>query len=117
MSFGNDFAEVFYTAKVGVEVFWNRERRFVIDAQQVTVVEAFDEYSATASYGAAVGDGGKISVQGRIIGGMAISGRPASCEVDVKNSSPRKACPYEAPCTCNISQQFAPGIGYFPCID
>ncbi|KAF8340435.1 uncharacterized protein EI90DRAFT_3035536 [Cantharellus anzutake] len=92
ISFGNGLAKVTYEVKAGVEVFWNRERRLVTDMQELTVVEAFDEdISVLPNHGTvAVGDGGRLWVQARIIGGMAISGYPACCEVHVKNSSSRK---------------------------
>jgi hypothetical protein len=83
---------VTYKVKAGVEVFWNEERRLVVDSREIDVVEALDEETPMTDLGhAVVGDGGRIWAHARILGGLCISGRAACCVLHVKNNSTRKA--------------------------
>ncbi|KAF9519674.1 hypothetical protein BS47DRAFT_1387948 [Hydnum rufescens UP504] len=91
ITFGNGLARVTYKVKAGVEVFWNGERRLVVDSREIDVVEALDEETPMTDLGhAVVGDGGRIWAHARIMGGVCISGRAACCISGVTLNLSRK---------------------------
>lgn len=94
MEFGSGVARIKYELKANVAVAYKGERRVVTDTRHIDVVECpmperdtTDDPRATA-----IGDGGKVWAQGKIVGGLLVAGRSACCELHIKNHSIKKVC-------------------------
>ncbi|GLB44770.1 hypothetical protein LshimejAT787_1801070 [Lyophyllum shimeji] len=91
ISFGNDLARVRYEARATVGVVWKGEKTLVTCKREIDVVESYeDDFSRVDPEGVVVGEFGKIWVQGKIVGGIAIAGESACVELQVKNHSNKK---------------------------
>lgn len=76
-----------------MQVFWKGEKKVVTDTREVSIVESFEEdFSRAEPETVAVGENGKIWVQGKIVGGIIVAGEPACVELQVKNHSTRRVC-------------------------
>lgn len=89
-----------YEAKASVQVAWKDEKTLVIDKKELDVVESFEQdFGRSEPEGVVVGENGKIFVQGRVVGGVLISGESGCVELQVKNHSskkvrlPQSSCP------------------------
>ncbi|PPQ69295.1 hypothetical protein CVT26_001613 [Gymnopilus dilepis] len=93
ISFGSGLAKVRYELRASVGVFWKNEKRLVIDKHTIDVVESYP-YDAVLSGGIpeaiVVGEGGKIWMQGRVLGSVVEAGGIACLELQVKNHSNKK---------------------------
>jgi hypothetical protein len=77
--------------KSTVGVFWKADKRLVTSKREVEVVEILEEdFTRVEPEGVVVGENGKIWVQGKVVGGILISGESACVELMVKNHSARK---------------------------
>ncbi|EJD49816.1 hypothetical protein AURDEDRAFT_182893 [Auricularia subglabra TFB-10046 SS5] len=90
INFGNGLAKVTYRLKATVGVFWKGEKRFVTDLKDAELVECALPPAAPEGT-VVVGDGGKIWMQGLIVGGVGIAGHPSCVELSVKNHTSKKA--------------------------
>ncbi|KAF9500006.1 hypothetical protein BDN71DRAFT_1258120 [Pleurotus eryngii] len=91
ISFGSGIARVKYEAKASVQVAWKGEKTLVIDKKELDVVESFEQdFGRSEPEGVVVGENGKIFVQGRVVGGVLISGESGCVELQVKNHSSKK---------------------------
>lgn len=91
ISFGSGIARVKYEAKASVQVAWKDEKTLVIDKKELDVVESFEQdFGRSEPEGVVVGENGKIFVQGRVVGGVLISGESGCVELQVKNHSSKK---------------------------
>lgn len=80
-----------YEAKASVQVAWKGEKTLVIDKKELDVVESFEQdFGRSEPEGVVVGENGKIFVQGRVVGGVLISGESGCVELQVKNHSSKK---------------------------
>lgn len=62
----------------------------MIDTKIVDVVESFDEGTLDEAKTVAIGDGGRIWAQARIIDGLVVAGHQVCCELHVRNNSSKK---------------------------
>jgi hypothetical protein len=102
MAFAQGQAKVKYELRASSGVFWKNERRLVICRKAVEVVERFAVEEAMVldmhaggmnlklPEAVAVGESGKIWMQGRILGGLVVAGGSACVELQVKNHSAKK---------------------------
>lgn len=61
------------------------------DKRDIEVVESFEEdFGRVEPEGVIVGEYGKIWMQGRVVGGVAVAGETACVELQVKNHSNKK---------------------------
>ncbi|KAF7965843.1 hypothetical protein HWV62_41246, partial [Athelia sp. TMB] len=101
IAFGGGLATVRYEVRATVGVWWQGERRLVVDRKPVEVVESYsvedtEEADAAGWTGekVVVGEGGKLWVQGKIVGGVGggaiVAGESACVELQVKNHGNRK---------------------------
>jgi hypothetical protein len=94
INFGNGLAKIRYELKASVYTAWKGEKKAVTDIKEADVVEAFEEEPIESRRDdvvkVAVGEGGKVWAQGKIVGGFAIAGQPACCELHIKNHSIKK---------------------------
>ena len=96
IDFGNGLARIRYEVRASVGVAWKDQNRLVTDKCPVDVLQRhpgddgldFDTWPAPE--GLIVGEGGKIWVQGRVLGGMLVSGESACVELQVKNHSAKR---------------------------
>lgn len=78
-----------YQIRASVAVSWKGERRLVTSTKGVAVAQVEEEeYSAAEAV--AVGENGKIWIQGRVLGGVLVAGESACVELQVKNHSSKK---------------------------
>ncbi|KAF9525780.1 hypothetical protein CPB83DRAFT_514084 [Crepidotus variabilis] len=97
ISFANGQARVRYELRASVGVWWKGERRLVVERIGVDIVGAFP-YHELLLTGApipeadavVVGENGKVWMQGKVLGGVLVSGASACLELQVKNHSARK---------------------------
>ncbi|KAF9048925.1 hypothetical protein BJ165DRAFT_1070595 [Panaeolus papilionaceus] len=97
ISFGSGLAKVRYELRASVGVFWKSEKRLVVDNHSVDIVEAYpleDNYLAKLPEAVAVGEGGKLWMQGRIMSNVIVAGESACLELQVKNHSQKKVLLY-----------------------
>lgn len=97
LNFAQGQAKVRYELRASAGVFWKNERRLVLDRASVEVVESFPMEEVIASGGnipqaVAVGESGKLWMQGRVLGGVLVAGDTACLELQVKNHSTKKVC-------------------------
>ncbi len=87
-------ARVRYEVRASVQVFWKGEKKVVVQSKEVDVVESYADvdFSRDEPEAVAVGENGKIWMQGRLIGGVLVAGESACIELQVKNHSARKVC-------------------------
>jgi hypothetical protein len=104
---GNGLARIRYEVRASVGVAWKDQNRLVTDKCPVDVLQrypggidatgdeggSFDFDTWPAPEGLIVGEGGKIWVQGRVLGGMLVAGESASVELQVKNHSAKRVRP------------------------
>ncbi|KAF9029109.1 hypothetical protein BDZ89DRAFT_1065634 [Hymenopellis radicata] len=85
-------ARVRYEVRASVQVFWKGEKKVVVQSKEVDVVESYADvdFSRDEPEAVAVGENGKIWMQGRLIGGVLVAGESACIELQVKNHSSRK---------------------------
>jgi len=99
IDFGNGLARIRYEVRASVGVAWKDQNRLVTDKCPVDVLQRYpgddglDFDTWPAPEGLIVGEGGKIWVQGRVLGGMLVSGESACVELQVKNHSAKKVGP------------------------
>ncbi|KZW03645.1 hypothetical protein EXIGLDRAFT_758985 [Exidia glandulosa HHB12029] len=90
ITFGNGVAKVTYRLKATVGVVWKGEKRLVTDLRDAELVEcALPEAAPTGTV--VVGENGKIWMQGRLVGGVGVSGHPSCVELSVRNHTAKKA--------------------------
>ncbi|KAF9557085.1 hypothetical protein CPC08DRAFT_67284 [Agrocybe pediades] len=93
ISFGTGVAGVRYELRASVGVYWKGERRLVLDKRPVDVVASYP-YEETAlgksPEAIAIGENGKLWMQGKIIGSVIVAGESACLELQVKNHSTKK---------------------------
>ncbi|KAF8493966.1 hypothetical protein F5888DRAFT_701927 [Russula emetica] len=104
IDFGNGLARIRYEVRASVGVAWKDQNRLVTDKSPVDVLQrypggidatgdeggSFDFDTWPAPEGLIVGEGGKIWVQGRVLGGMLVAGESACVELQVKNHSAKR---------------------------
>ncbi|KAK0470314.1 uncharacterized protein EV420DRAFT_1298724 [Desarmillaria tabescens] len=91
INFASGSARVRYEVRASVQVSWKGEKKVVTDTREINIVESFEEdFSRAEPEAVAVGENGKIWVQGKIVGGMIVAGEPACVELQVKNHSTRR---------------------------
>ncbi|KAG7444696.1 uncharacterized protein BT62DRAFT_933744 [Guyanagaster necrorhizus] len=91
INFASGSARVRYEVRASVQVFWRGEKKVVTDTREVNIVESFEEdFSRAEPETVAVGENGKIWIQGKIVGGIIVAGEPACIELQVKNHSTRR---------------------------
>ncbi|KAF8896634.1 hypothetical protein BD779DRAFT_1496977 [Infundibulicybe gibba] len=85
-------AAVRYELRAAVGVAWKGERKLVTDTRELDVVESFRPHGVDGKDPEAVvvAEGGKIWVQGRLVGGVVVAGESACVELQVKNHSNKK---------------------------
>ena len=104
IDFGNGLARIRYEVRASVGVVWKDQNRLVTDKCPVDVLQRcpggvdatadegdridFDTWNVPE--GLIVGEGGKIWVQARVLGGMLVAGESACIELQVKNHSAKK---------------------------
>lgn len=109
IAFGGGLAAVRYEVRATVGVAWKGEKRVVLVRRAVEVVESYDDdegggydYALEGHEGqggekVVVGEGGKVWVQGRVVGGpgpgAVVAGESACVELQVKNHSSKKVRP------------------------
>ena len=107
IDFGNGLARIRYEVRASVGVAWKDQNRLVTDKCPVDVLQrypggidaigdeggSFDFDTWPAPEGLIVGEGGKIWVQGRVLGGMLVAGESACVELQVKNHSAKRVSP------------------------
>ena len=107
IDFGNGLARIRYEVRASVGVSWKDQNRLVTDKFPVDVLQrypggvdatgneggSFDFDTWPAPEGLIVGEGGKIWVQGRVLGGMLVAGESACVELQVKNHSAKRVRP------------------------
>jgi hypothetical protein len=99
IDFGNGLARIRYEVRASVGVAWKDQNRLVTDKCPVDVLQRYpgddglDFDTWPAPEGLVIGEGGKIWVQGRVLGGMLMSGESACVELQVKNHSAKKVGP------------------------
>jgi hypothetical protein len=99
IDFGRGLARVRYEVRATVGVVWKGERRLVTHAKDAHVVEDIEDADLKAE-AIVVGEGGKIWVQGRVIGGVLVAGHSACLELQVKNHSAKKVGSAPTPFEC-----------------
>lgn len=101
---GNGLARIRYEVRASVGAAWKDQNRLVTDKCPVDVLQrypggidatgdeggSFDFDTWPAPEGLIVGEGGKIWVQGRVLGGMLVAGESACVELQVKNHSAKR---------------------------
>ncbi|KAH7106604.1 hypothetical protein BKA62DRAFT_687630 [Auriculariales sp. MPI-PUGE-AT-0066] len=90
INFGNGLAKVTYRLKATVGVTWKHEKKVVTDLRDAEVVECGLPQLAPEGT-VAVGENGKIWMQGRLVGGIGIAGHPTCVELSVRNQTAKKA--------------------------
>lgn len=98
VSLGNGLASVRYEVRASVGVWWKGERKMVLERREVEVVEEYQEEPLCDGEGGdgedkevvVVGEGGKIWMQGKVLGAVLVAGESACVELQVKNHSPKK---------------------------
>lgn len=87
--------------RASVGVWWKGERKMVLERREVEVVEEYQEEPLCDGEGGdgedkevvVVGEGGKIWMQGKVLGAVLVAGESACVELQVKNHSPKKVHP------------------------
>jgi hypothetical protein len=77
-----------YELRGSIGIFWKGERQFVIDKEEVGVLESYGEDLEEGVV--VVGDGGQLWMHGILVGGLLVAGESACVELQVKNPSSRK---------------------------
>jgi hypothetical protein len=91
ISFGGGLARVRYEVRATVAVAWKGEKQLVTAKKEIEVVETYEEdFTRIEPEGVVIGENGKMWVQGRVVGGILVSGESACVELAVKNHSSRK---------------------------
>lgn len=91
INFGSGLANVRYEVRASVGVYWKDEKRLVTDKKGIDVVESSEGTQfAPDPQAVVIGEGGKMWVQGRIVGNHLVAGQPACVELYVKNHSTKK---------------------------
>ncbi|KAI9452519.1 hypothetical protein F5148DRAFT_1289563 [Russula earlei] len=96
INFGHGLARIRYQVRASVGVSWKDHNRLVTDKCSVDVLQRYPAEDATwedkwpAPEGLIVGEGGKIWVRGRVLGGILAAGRSACIELQVKNHSAKR---------------------------
>lgn len=104
IDFGNGLARIRYEVRASVGVAWKDQNRLVTDKCPVDVLQRYpggvdgtadegdgiDFDTWNVPEGLVVGEGGKIWVQARVLGGMLVAGESACIELQVKNHSAKK---------------------------
>ena len=104
INFGSGLANVRYEVRASVGVFWKGEKRLVTDKKEVDVVESSEGIQlATDPQAVVVAEGGKVWVQGRVVGNCLVAGQPACVELYVKNHSTKKVGNLATPKSLHIS--------------
>ena len=85
-------ARVRYEVRASVQVVWKGEKKVVVHSKEVNVVENYPDvdFGRHEPEAVAVGENGKIWMQGKLIGGVLVAGESACVELQVKNHSTRK---------------------------
>lgn len=75
-----------------MQVFWKGEKKVVVASKEVDIVESYADidFDRAEPEAVAVGENGKIWMQGRLVGGVLVAGESACIELQVKNHSTRK---------------------------
>ena len=86
-----------YELRASASVYWRGEKRLVTERKVIDVVEGLNDVALTEYVNGAhatsitVGENGKLSMQGSIIGGGIITAGESACvELQVKNHSSKK---------------------------
>ncbi|KAI0248483.1 hypothetical protein BJV78DRAFT_1284744 [Lactifluus subvellereus] len=102
IDFGNGLARIRYEVRASIGVAWKDQNRLVTDRCPVDVLQRYPDDDATREGGGiysdlwpapeslVVGEGGKIWVQARVLGGILVAGEGARVELQVKNHSTKK---------------------------
>ncbi|KAF8723421.1 hypothetical protein AX14_009312 [Amanita brunnescens Koide BX004] len=97
VSFGGGLATVKYELRASASVYWRGEKRLVTERKVIDVVEGLNDVALTEYVNGAhatsitVGENGKLSMQGSVIGGGIITAGESACiELQVKNHSSKK---------------------------
>lgn len=102
IAFAQGQAKVKYELRGSADVFWKNDKRLVVCRKGVEVVERFaieeamvidmqqGGMSLKVLENVAVGESGKIWLQGRILSGLVVAGGSACVELQVKNHSTKK---------------------------
>ena len=105
INFGNGLARIRYEVRASIGVAWKDQNRLVTDRCPVDVLQLYPDDDPTseegglysdlwpAPEGLVVGEGGKIWVQGHVLGGILVAGESACVELQVKNHSAKKVRP------------------------
>ena len=107
IDFGNGLARIRYEVRASAGVAWKDQNRLVTDKCPVDILQRYSGDDDATQVGEGdlnfdtwpapealiVGEGGKIWVQGRILGGMLVAGESACVELQVKNHSAKKVSP------------------------
>ncbi|KIY66014.1 hypothetical protein CYLTODRAFT_455796 [Cylindrobasidium torrendii FP15055 ss-10] len=85
-------ARVRYEIRASVQIFWKGEKKVVVQSKEVDVIESYADidFSRDEPESVAVGENGKIWMQGKVVGGVLVAGESACVELQVKNHSSRK---------------------------
>jgi hypothetical protein len=86
-----------YELRASASVYWRGEKRLVTERKVIDVVEGLNDVALTEYVNGAhatsitVGENGKLSMQGSVIGGGIITAGESACiELQVKNHSSKK---------------------------
>lgn len=91
INFGSNLARIRYELKASVQVFWKGEKQLVTERKEIEVHESYEEdFSREEPERTTVGENGKIWAQGRVVGGVLVSGESACVELEVKNHSNKR---------------------------
>ena len=91
INFGSGLATVRYEVRATVGVAYKGENKLVYDKKVVDVVETLEpDFSRPDPEAMVVGEGGRIWLQARLLGGVMVAGQPACVELTVNNHSLKK---------------------------
>ncbi|KAF8637756.1 hypothetical protein AX17_002598 [Amanita inopinata Kibby_2008] len=96
-NFGGGLATVKYELRASASVYWRGDKKLVTERKSVDVVEGLDDVlledyaNGNQATSIAVGEHGKVWMQGSIVGGGIVTAGESACvELQVKNHSPKK---------------------------
>lgn len=91
VSFASDLAKIEYKIRVSIGVAYKGDNRLLMNSINAELVQCQDMENTLDEH-IVVGEGGKMYVRGKLIGGRLVTGEKACLELYVKNQTPKKVC-------------------------